>query len=116
MGTTPDGDQEVFGDGLYAGGSELHLSSTIVMDCARTGVFFDDSSGTVHSSLIVDNQSFGLALRNSTDEVQYDGQANLIYGNALGLPEDQRSDVTHAPEGLPSPTAPIPMEPPPVLP
>ena len=97
-----------FGDGVYCEGATTHVSSSIVSNNGRTGLFYHDGKGVVAGSLILANSSYGLALKNADSSVTHDAQGNIFSGNAFELPDNMALEVTDNPGGLPVPEAPIP--------
>jgi hypothetical protein len=99
---------QAFGDGVVAGkGATVELASTVFAANARCGVYYHKSAGSLADSVIMLNQSYGLALHESEADVDFEGRGNTIRFNALGLPEAYAADVTTSPEGLPAPTFPL---------
>ncbi|MBM4354621.1 MAG: hypothetical protein FJ109_12680 [Deltaproteobacteria bacterium] len=110
-GAGTDVEFEVFGDGLVAaGGSSVEIVSTIVAGNARNGIYYNQSSGSVTDSVIVNNDFYGLAMEECADKVEWEGKGNYIVGNASALPADKAAQVTTSTGGMAVPPAPEMME------
>ena len=98
---------QVFGDGVFAGyGSILSMDSVVVMNSGRAGVHYDESEGEISSTVITGSSSYGLALDQCAESVEYEGRVNYIFGNALDMSAEEAAEVTANPKGLPVPPAP----------
>jgi len=98
---------QVFGDGVLAAeGATLEVISTIVMGNERTGAYFHGSSGRLEDSVVVANSSYGLAMENSAEDVDFLDKGNFIFGNSLNMPASGAADITASPKGLPVPPPP----------
>lgn len=93
MGTVVD-----LADGLIALGSAVELSKSRAEGCARAGLLFDDSGGSVASSSAAQNR-FGLVLQGErTPEVEksnrFDGnsEGGQIKGGSLAVPRSASLD------------------------
>lgn len=104
----PDGvvETQIHGDGIaVAVGAHAIIDSSLFFANTRTGIFFSQATGGVTGTVVLDNESFGMALDESADSVDYSDQANFFFGNATKLPPSLAADVTTNPEGLPLPKA-----------
>ena len=90
------------GDGLLATlGSTLDVTDTRIQGCVRTGVLFDDSSGSIEGVVSTNNQ-FGLVLQGEK-RPSYEGGNNQFTGNTA-------QDILLGGD-LPVPDAPSPVPP-----
>ena len=102
---------QVFGDGvaIVGEGAAVDISDLLVMDNARCGVYYCEAAGTVSGSVITGNLSFGLAMEDSAQHVDFETTANHVFANALDLPPALAAQITTNPTGLPVPAPPEPM-------
>ena len=90
------------GDGILATlGSTLDITDTRIQGCVRTGVLFDDSSGSIEGVVSTSNQ-FGLVLQGEK-RPSYEGGNNQFTGNTA-------QDILLGGD-LPVPDAPSPIPP-----
>jgi len=101
-------EEQRFGDGLAAVRGEMIVSSTLVANSGRAGVYCQDAAGSISDSIVTGSSSYGLALERSAASFSYEDAGNFIIGNALELPPKQAAEVTVSPEGLPPPPPPPP--------
>ena len=102
-----DDEFQKFGDGIWAGDhATVDVVSTVVAGSARTGVFYDAAGGTIMRSLVAGNASFGLALNEADDLVDYSDSHNTIIDNGYALPPAVAANISTSPEGLPPPQMP----------
>lgn len=98
-------DNEVYGDGIVVQlGGKLNMTSSLVAENARCGLYLDNGTGELEHSMIVGNTAFGMATIAS--EVAYQGLDNFVFGNGVGMPPAQAADITGNPKGLPAPNLP----------
>ena len=98
---------DVFGDGLVvSNGAAADISSSILADNSRCGIFYSEGTGSIIDSVVSGNSSFGLAMEDCAEMVGYEEGGNFFFGNALGLPAALAADVSSNPEGLPVPPPP----------
>ena len=98
---------QVFGDGILAApGTSVDVASTVVLNNARSGLYYYEAGGTIDGSAIAGNLSYGLAMEQCAEDLAYEGRGNFIFGNALDLPAAKAAEVTTNPEGLPVPPIP----------
>ncbi|MBM4356104.1 MAG: hypothetical protein FJ109_20320 [Deltaproteobacteria bacterium] len=86
------------------------MLSTFVSGDARNGIYYNQSSGSVTDSVIVDNAFYGLAMEECADKVEWDGKGNYVLGNASALPPDKAAQVTTSTGGMAVPPAPEMIE------
>jgi hypothetical protein len=100
-------EEQVFGDGAIATqGGFLMVTESAVLRNGRTGIFVTNSSAELSDSVILDNYSYGLAMKDSEQAVSYKELGNYITGNASGLPANLASDISTDPGGMPVPNEP----------
>jgi hypothetical protein len=99
-------DTGTFGDGIVAEKATIDVADSIVSGNERAGLYFWHSSGSLAGSLVTGNLSYGLALKESVADVDFDPAGNYVFGNASSLPPQYRTDITYDPGGLPPPDPP----------
>ena len=107
-----DGSREfqLYGDGaVVSDGASLETWSSVFAHNDRAGLYFAKASGYLEGCLVAGNDSFGLAMEKSVEDVQYVNAGNFLFGNAGGLPAAMAAETTTEPRDMPVP-------PPPVLP
>jgi hypothetical protein len=96
-----NGDGTVGGDGMAAvEGAYLEVERSISEKNERTGIVYSTATGWVKTSIMAGNGSFGLAIQDCTQSVQYENSDNHAIGNQK-LPQ-----MTSSPDGLPVPDIP----------
>ena len=98
---------EVYGDGVVAREATLDLDRCVIMGNGRAGAYFADGAGTITSTTITGNSSYGLAVEDCAESVSHHGGSNFIFLNGLDLPPGQAADITTNPTGLPVPEPPV---------
>jgi hypothetical protein len=93
-----------------AHGAELDLSSTVVAANKRCGAYYYTASGGISGSAITANGFYGLALDQCASQVEWEGNGNVIFGNATGMPLELAAQVTTSTGGMPVPPAPEMIE------
>jgi len=100
-------EQQNFGDGILAAQlGHTVVSNSLVDGNSRCGIYVAGSSATVAGNSVVGNNSFGLAMEECADKVNFEGLGNLFAGNGSGLPAVVKAETTDTPKGLPVPPPP----------
>ena len=110
----PNNNIQVFGDGVVGDGkNELIIDSTIVSDNSRTGLYFHSAFGLVSNCIIWNNASYGLAIQDSSQDVEFSWEtsqvgasSSYLFANAHDLPIALAEQVTTNPGDIPVPSPP----------
>lgn len=105
MYTRPGGvsvgdDFQVCGDAVtVAEGAFVDLASSVLAGNGRTGVYYHQSTGRLRNSIIVNNDSYGLAMYECDESIEYEDGDLFVLGNA-------EPQTNPSPMGLPLPPQP----------
>ncbi len=83
--------------------SVVDITDTFVAGNGRAGLYFKNASGSISGSVITGNSSFGLAMKDSHENMSFKEAGNYIIGNAVDMPARQAMDVTDNPGAIPVP-------------
>ena len=102
---------QTMGDGVLAkDGGVAKIASSVIAQNARAGLYFHEAGGGIYGSIIEGNASYGLALFDAAEKVDFSDSTNYIFGNAFDLPEDKAVQVTSDPGDMPVPDLPEMLE------
>ena len=78
---------EVYGDGAVADdGAVMHVDGAVVAGNSRSGIYYSAAAGSISDCIVFGNDSYGIALDQSTEAVIWEGRGNHVFGNQIEPP------------------------------